>query len=135
MVEYGKSYFKSFLGILKILEIIFSIVVIVLESVYTNKRYYYPDIFTEILIAACVGLGVSLLILILSIICGEECDKVLAWQFIIHLAMCIWLLVLCIMLAVKNYNTDSLILAIIGIIDGVIYLLDTIISYKEYKPF
>lgn len=133
MVEYGREYFKSPLGILKILEIIFCIVVIVIQNEYFYGYSY--GVMSTIIGAAAAGLVLSLLILILSVACGDKCDKVLEWQCFVHLVICICLLVAGIMLAVKNYTRNTMILAILGIIDGIIYLVDTIISYTEYKPF
>lgn len=134
MPEYGKAYITSPLGVLKILEIALCIVVIALETEYTGSSYTYNDLFNAILGAGVTGLVLSLLILILSCACGQDCDGVLKWQFIVHLLMTVWFLVCCIILAVRNYNTRTLILSIMGIIAGVIYLVDTILSYKEYKP-
>lgn len=135
MPTYGKGFIKSPLGVLKIIEIILCIVIICLTSNFTHHYYVYDELFPSVMGAAVAGLVISLLILILSCACGDDVDPVLQWQCIVHLLLTVWFLVTGIMLALRDYGTKSLIIAIIAIVTGVVYLLDTIFSYKDYKPF
>lgn len=131
MPQYGKGYIKTPIGILKIIEIILCIVVIVLETDLGG----YADLLHATLGAGVTGLVISLLIFILSLACGNDVNDVLQWQCVIHFVLTVWFLVCGIMLILKDWGQKVLIIAIMAIVTGVVYLLDTIFSYKEYKPF
>lgn len=134
MPEYGSGYVKSPLGILKIAEIVLCLVVLILDVLTTRDFYYYDDMYTIVLAAAAFGLVISLLILILSCVCGDDVDAVLKWQFFVHILMAIWFLTCCIILICADYGTKTLILSIIGVVAGIFYIVDAILSYKDYKP-
>lgn len=135
MPEYGKGFIKTPLGILKIIEVILCIVVIALVTELTGGNYNIHSLFHAILAAGVTGLVISLLIFILSCACGDDVDGVLAWQCVVHFILTVWFLITGIMLILKNYGNKSLVISIIAIVTGVVYLLDVILSYKDYKPF
>lgn len=135
MPEYGKGYIKTPIGILKILEIILCIVVLALISGSTFRYYGIGNLYSSILGAAPTGLILSLLIFILSCAVGQDLDEVLKWQCIVHFILTVWFLVPCMLLLISYARGGNLIIGIIGIVTGAVYLIDTILSYKEYKPF
>lgn len=134
MATYGKGYIKTATGIFKIIEIIFCIAVIALISEYTSN-YDVHELFSALLGAGVTGLVLSLLILILSLAVGQDLDAVLKWQCIAHIGMAVWFIVCGILLALKKWGNRSLTIAIVSIVSGVVYLLDTFLSYADNKPF
>lgn len=135
MPEYGKGYIKTPIGIFKIIEIIFCIVILALIGEGTSRYYGLSSLHSAITGAGVTGLILSLLILILSIACGQDLDSVLKWQCIVHFLLMVWFLITGIFLVIRDPHDRNLILAIIGIVTGVVYLIDAILSYKDYKPF
>lgn len=119
MVQYGSDFLKSPIGFLKILELILCIVLVALVEIFD---------------AGVAGIVISLVILILSCSIGQECECVLKWQFLFLLVMAIWILFCCTILVITTYSRRILIPLIVGIVTGIVYIVDTIISYRAYKP-
>ncbi|KAG5873885.1 hypothetical protein JTB14_017538 [Gonioctena quinquepunctata] len=132
-VSYGADYIKSIIGILKIVEIILCILVLIFMNVRSGHGhgYYYYDL--DALMAACVvGLVVSVLVLLLSCFFGKDCDPFLKWMWIAYGILAIWFIVVGIIYIFRDHPTMIFIADILGIITGVVYLLDTIFSIKAY---
>lgn len=134
MATYGKGYIKTASGIFKILEVIFCIVVVALISDYTSNHDVH-ELYSALLGAGVTGLVLPLLIIILSCAVGQDLDAVLQWQCIAHFGMAVWFIVCGILLALKKWGNRSLTIAIMGIVSGVVYLIDAFLSYSDNKPF
>lgn len=156
MINYDKHYFLSILAILKIIEIIFCIVTITLltlsKTYATFCKYsfngYVGSIIIAFLVAACCGLIISFLILVISgTVYGQKMDGILKYQFILFIVFVIWFLVCSILLFVEirpersyefgfqNFEDIFMAAMVFGLFDGIVYSIDVFISLCKYRPF
>lgn len=141
------GYFKTYPGLLKLLELVIGAIVVGITAHYGAKYYHNfllqsPEIFMCIIaVTFLVGTACLLLSCILSISTASILPKTIfeviyhTVAFVLYLAASINFLVM-VNQDKRNYQgayEPYLAAAVLGLINTVLYLLSTALSYRSYK--
>ncbi|KAH1014155.1 hypothetical protein HUJ04_003041 [Dendroctonus ponderosae] len=101
-VVYGTSHAKSVLGILKFLEILTCLLAVILVAV----KGWPNDLINAFYAGTIIGIILSLLILVLSLTeAGHSLNGLLRYQFVSHLLMFVYLLIVSSILIARYYSS------------------------------
>nr|CAH7728366.1 unnamed protein product [Callosobruchus chinensis] len=129
MVSHGVGYLCTHIGVCKIVEIIFCIVVLAVEGGIWNE-----EVLDGLFSAAVIGLVVSFVLLIVSILMGFGLQCLLGWQSILLLIVGILCVVFGIytMMEYEELRDTLLIAGTFEFIVGCVYFIDAYLCLKNY---
>ncbi|KAL3283356.1 hypothetical protein HHI36_006504 [Cryptolaemus montrouzieri] len=131
-MEVRVSYVRTFHGLLKVLEVVFSLIGLVMYLMYGHSF----GALTSYFIGTLVALIVAIVIIIFYITgISEALGSVIYLQTYFHL---VWMMYMtaysAIVLNVAGSNFDLVCAGIFGMLLAVTYLVDAIHGFRKYPP-
>ncbi|CAH0558333.1 unnamed protein product [Brassicogethes aeneus] len=129
-ITHGVGYLATVSGLLKLIEIIFAFLSILLITINGWRVDYFE--------AFVIGLTICMFLSLVMIICGltVKFETLLNYQSIVHACLFIYTLVVSSVCLSKNYlNKTQEAGGAFGLITSLVYLGDAVHSYLQYRPF
>ncbi|KAL1494267.1 hypothetical protein ABEB36_009891 [Hypothenemus hampei] len=130
-VVYGPGHMRTAIGIFKVCEAILCLIGIILQVIAFS---WQPALIQAFYAATSIGIIISLTIFIFSINVktANALNGFLMFQYVVLVALFIFLLVVSSVLASKYWGNTSKAAAVFGIIASIVYLIDGVFAYRAY---